>query len=532
MILLSGHTLTPLRKIDAEKLALSLKERDSTATLTYADMSDIGITSWFKDDTEPGQGIVWRVRSFQQLYDQRSTQINLEHVINTLKDFLLFGEIKPADITGHDDAEECEARQAIEYVLRYQRDWILGDFDASYEHVHNNYSFNGDSVFDAISDVSSTLEDAWWSYDMSVYPFRLNITKKSDAVACELRPGRNIKTLSKTIDRTNLYTRFYPIGYDDLHISGEYVSRNENLYGVVSKVETDTSKETEAELIAWANQKLDRHAEPRVTIAVNGLELADATGESLDRLQLGRMCRIPLAEFGTTLTERITEIKYTDKIGQRESVTITLSNTSEDVMQFLADEIKDGSGPSGGGSRTSAVQQKEDHAWFEDTDEHVAMVAEGVIGTDAEGNPNWTRLSQLIVDGAGIHGDVTSLIDGVLYHQSKIEQNEDRISLVVGSNQGGTYIKAAEITAAINGQGQGAILISADIIDIDGLVPKFTTQDITAYRLAASDSISMGNVSMTYQGLNIGDSTFRFNGSTVSWQTVTINGTTITYLGA
>ena len=105
--------------------------------------------------------------------------------------------------------------------------------------------------------------------------------------------------------------------------------------------------------------------------------------------------------------------------------------------------------------------------------------------------------------------------------------------MVVGSYQGGKYVKAAEIVTAINNQtGQGTILLSADVIDIDGLVPKLTTQDITAYRLAATDTISMGNVSMTYQGLNIGDSTFRFNGSTVSWQTVTINGTTITYLGA
>lgn len=529
MILLSGHTLTPLKKIDPEKLSLSLKERDSTATLTYADMGDIGITSWFLDDTEPGQGIVWRVKGFQQMYDQRTGQVNLEHVINTLKDFILFGEITPAVITGHDDADECEARQAIEYVLAHQYDWVLGDFDASYEHVHNNYKFNGDSLFDAISDVSSTLEDAWWSYDMSSYPFRLNITKKNDTVVSELRPGRNIKTISKTIDRTNLYTRFYPIGYDDLHITGEYVSRNESLYGVVSKVETDTSKETEDELIDWANQKLDRHAEPRVTISVDGLELADATGESLDRLRLGRMCRIPLTEFGTTLTERITELSYSDKIHQRESVTITLSNTSEDVMQFLADEIKDGSGPSGGGSRTSAVQQKEDHAWFEDTDEHVAMVAEGIVGYDADGNPDWGRLSQFLVDGEGIHGNVHTIIDGILTNQSTLDITESRVSVVVDA-QGN--VKPAEIVAGINGQTGSFIKLSADVIDIDGLVPKFTTQDITAYRLSASDSISMGNVSMTYQGLNIGDSTFRFNGSTVSWQTVTINGTTITYLGA
>ncbi len=495
MILLSGHTLTPLKKIDPEKLSLSLKERDSTATLTYADMGDIGITSWFLDDTEPGQGIVWRVKGFQQMYDQRTGQVNLEHVINTLKDFILFGEITPAIITGHDDAEECEARQAIEYILRRQRDWVLGDFDASYEHVHNNYSFNGNSLYDALNDISSTLEDAWWSYDMSSYPFQINITKKNDTVVSELRPGRNIKTISKTVDKTNMYTRFYPIGYDDLHISGEYVSKNESLYGVFEKVETDTSKETEADLINWANIKLDRHAEPRVTITVDGLELADATGESLDRLTLGRMCRIPLAEFGTTLTERITELSYSDKIHQRESVTVTLSNTSEDVMQFLADEIKDGSGPSGGGSRTNAVQQKEDHAWFEDTDEHVAMVAEGIVGYDEDGNPDWGRLSQFIVDGEGIHGNVHTIIDGILTNQSTLDMTESRVSVVVDANGN---VKPAEIVAGINGQSGSFIRLSADTIDIDGLISALTTKSLTVASMTmTTDAYMLGN--MTYQ---------------------------------
>ena len=46
MILLNGHSLTMLRKIDVETQALVLKERQSTSSFTTADMTDITINSW------------------------------------------------------------------------------------------------------------------------------------------------------------------------------------------------------------------------------------------------------------------------------------------------------------------------------------------------------------------------------------------------------------------------------------------------------------------------------------------------------
>ena len=88
----------------------------------------------------------------------------------------------------------------------------------------------------------------------------------------------------------------------------------------------------------------------------------------------------------------------------------------------------------------------------------------------------------------------------------------------------------ATIVAAIN-NGASSIVISADHIDIDGLVSKLVSKDIYAQRFTATTIISMGNVTIADQGLNIGDSSFRFDSHLVSWQSATINGTTIHYLG-
>lgn len=429
MILLSGHSLTPDRRVPIEKHSLRLRERESEADITPADMGGIGTESWLLDDVEPGAGIVWRVASIRQEFATATPTVHLEHMINSLRDRIMFGEVDAATMSGRLGATTCTAQEAIEYILSQQSDWVLYSFD--FDDVEGPYKFNGDTLYDALSHVSSTLDGAWWSYDFSVYPFRLSITNKASGVGSELIPGRNLSAITKTVDKSGMYTRFYPIGKDDLHITGDYVSKNESTYGVIAKVETDLSLETEDELTAWANERLRKHADPAVTVEVEGLELADATGEGLDRMRLGRICRVPLSEFGVTIQERITELYYADKAHDRESVTITLSNRQDDVardiLHVIAEEIKTGSGRSGAGGRGAAKDQKEDHAWFEDTDEYVAMCAIGIIGVDSEGNPDWYRLSQLVVDGEGVH----SMVQRVHYDQvemySIITQNEEML---------------------------------------------------------------------------------------------------------
>ena len=422
MILLSGHSLTHARRVPLEALSLSLKERESTATMVPASMTGIGVSSWFQDDTEPGRGIVWRVKSIGEAYATNTPTIQLEHVINTLRDRIMFGEITAATITGNSKATTCTAEQAVRYILSYQADWVLGSFGYS---VSNPYKFDGDSLFDALETVTASLSNACWTYDMSAYPFRLNIVNKDSTVGSELRAGRNLKTITKTIDKSSMYTRFYPIGKDDLHISGNYVERNANVYGVIEKVETDASIDSESELRRWANERLDVHAEPNVTIDVEGYELANATGESLDRMVLGRACRVPLPEYGTTIQERIVTLTYQDKVHQPDVFKATLANNREDITKIIADNMKSG----GKGGRTSTKQSKEDHAWFEDTNDHVAMCAIGIIGTDAQGNPNWTRLSRLEVNENGIYGEVKSVQGELVIAETRIDMNEYAINL-------------------------------------------------------------------------------------------------------
>ena len=446
MIKLQGHTLTPVDLFSPESMALTITERSSTAQITQGlDAPSLQAGDWLLDPTDPGAGIVWRVKTADSVYSGRTVTYTLEHIIQTLRDIAMFGEVKPDTITGIEGAETCTARQAAEYVLSRQDVWVLGDFEYTDSAA---YSFNGDDLFSAMEKITSTLDDPWWDYDLSALPFKLHIRRKSSAAACEMRMGRNIATLRKTVDRSQMYTRIYPIGKKNLHLSGEYLSRNESVWGRKDRVETDQSKETEEMLRLWALDRLKRHCEPAVTITIGGLDLSRATGETLDRLVIGTLCRVPLPEFGVTITERITKLSWKDKIKEPENVTVTLCNTRQDIASIISEQIAGG----GGGARADAKEAEEDHAWFVDTTSHVAMVAEAIIGRDGE-TVDWSRVAEIIVDGSGIHQQVVSAQGSLVTAFFRLDANDESLTSlfqktgVDGLDQGDTLYSCLTQTA-------------------------------------------------------------------------------------
>ena len=457
MILLTAHSLTPRGRFEVETCGLTLEERNSQIQFTLpVGEAELTTGDWIRDDTDPGAGIVYRIRTVETNYQTRTVSCTAEHIIKVLRDTAIFGEVTPEDMGGTETS--VSALAAIKNAINRQSDWVLNEQGFGYGSVSAGYTFNGDSVYEAIETVCSTLEDCWWSYDVSVYPFVLTIAHKATTATCEMRGGRNISSIRRTIDRSRMYTRIYPIGKENLHITGDCLSKNTNIYGVICKVETDQSIESEDHLRMWAQGRLNRHCEPSVNTSINGLELSQETGEPLDHLTLGTVCRVPLPEFGTTLNETITKLQWRDKIKEPENVSVTLSNEMEDVASIIRQEQASGSGLTGRGGRAGAKKAGEDHAWFVDTDDHVSMVAEAIGGVDEDGNVNWSRVSEATVDGEGIHQRVTYAEGDIVTHESRITQNETSITQEITdrSNADGTLSSRISQNA-----GQIALKVSA-----------------------------------------------------------------------
>lgn len=425
MYLLSGQSLATADWFRPESMALNLEERKSTATITVGpEAPAIQVGAWLRDDQEPGNGIIWRVKSVETQYHTNSRTIQLEHIVNTLRDGVMFGEVTPKTITGNNSATTCTAKKAMQYILGRQDIWTLGTFDSAYSDVTNPYNFNGDGLFAALETVTASLDDAHWEYDLSSLPFKLKILSASSDVDSEMRMSRNIRTIRRTVDRSRMFTRLYPIGENNLHITGDYVSRNEATYGTICKIETESSKKDKAELKRWALERLKNHCEPTVTITVDGLDLSQDTGEPLDRLTICRKCRVPLPEFGTTITEKITKLSWSDKIREPKKVTVTLANNREDIASIINKQNAKG----GGGARAKAKKDEEDHAWIDDTTEHVQLVAEAIIGHGPDG-VDWSRVATLGVDGEGIHGRVTRAEGYMVTLSARLDMTEERLTI-------------------------------------------------------------------------------------------------------
>ncbi len=361
MYKLSGHSLTKGEWFQPESQGMVLAERDSTTSITLGpDAPAIAFDDWLLDDDWPEGPYVWRVRGINEdaLTDTRT--VELEHVIKALDDICL-GEVTPETIAGS-GATTCTAKQAVQYILSNHSAWTLGDFEYS---ESLPYEFDGDTLLDALDSVTDSLDSAVWEYDLSVFPFKLHVRQRDNTVRCEMRGERNLLTLKKSITRSGMYTRIYPTGKNNLQVDGGYLSKNEGTYGRVDHRETDQSKSTKASLQSWAQGRLNKHCEPRVSIQISGLELSQETGETLDNLQLNKVCQCPLPEYGTTITERIVKKQWRDRRKEPETVTITLANNSQDVTTIIKEQTR-----GGGGGKAGAGQAKQNYL-FEVNGEHL-----------------------------------------------------------------------------------------------------------------------------------------------------------------
>lgn len=498
MQLLNDHSL----ERDGDRMMpvmmkIDLTERASTVGATVKSRKVPKLNRWVITDEGPTAGMVWRVRDTNdQHIGAGKLTLTVESVVNILKDKIMFGKITPKEITGNSKAEECTAKQAIQYILKKQdvKDFELGTIDYT---DSNPYTFNGDDLFSAIETVTASLEDAYWDINFSKYPFKLNIRRLSEDGWSEMRMNRNITgIINKSQSKNNMYTVFYPIGRNNLKLPGDgCLTKNTGTYGRIEKTEADQSMDTVAKLRAWAREKLRNHAKPLATITIPGRYMAEATGEKLDRIRINRICRVPI-DGESTIEERVIRISWNDWVKDPEGITVTLCNQENDVASIIKEIQKRGGGGKGG--RDDAENAEEDHAWFEDTTSHVAMVAEAIIGKNEEG-VDWKRVAEIIVDGEGIHQKVSAMEGDVEKYGTRLDQNEKAIGLVVGTyDDGGNFIKAGGITAAINDDGSADVFIEARKIHALGeFIANRITAEYISSKIANIATLSVKAIAMS-----------------------------------
>jgi hypothetical protein len=159
------------------------------------------------------------------------------------------------------------------------------------------------------------------------------------------------------------------------------------------------------------------------------------------------------------------------------------------INKETAEKASGGGGGGGGGGRGQTDKEKE---WSE-FETQISANQYQILLRAWQQNKNNEILRQ-----AGIQLDANGVL---IYSQdnenmigSKIQTQADRISLVVEGTGANAHIKPASIVLAINDDGGSTIKLSADTIDIDGVVTALESKDISCHNFKSEGYADMNNI--------------------------------------
>lgn len=339
---LMDRQMREIARVRPTQLSMTLNMTPlSTAEMTLAEGDAAVSVGMFMElyDTGGSAGI-FRVSEVERLYGGKGGQvIRLEHGLCTLGDDVIPGYVELGGATATTAAvlQGLLARQTGGY-------WVLGECEYAEQYA---YSFESENLLTAIISIAEPLAGLpVWRFDQSALPWKLHLRRATDEDACECRMSRNLSGVKVNIDRTALCTRIYPLGYgegaDQLHIGsvngGEKHLDADTIgtWGVAASVYAEPSITDAATLKAAAESVLARTKNPVVTVTLEAEELYALTGEAMDKFHLGRLCRLPLPDWGVTMDERVISIRRTDVFGAPTKVKVTLANQAGTAVKELA----------------------------------------------------------------------------------------------------------------------------------------------------------------------------------------------------
>ena len=331
-----------------QKMQLNLRtDGQSACTMTLApECEDVDIGKIVQLWAPNGDTCIMYVKSRNRDYATGIQTLTLEHVFGLLKDMIVFGEITPPDMTGTATDTTIAVEDALEYLLGQQTaeyfELYVCDFDDE-----EGWKFTNSDVYSALNSIADSIENCQWEFDFSTFPWSISLVEipSSSEVDMEMRKDRNVSSVKVNIDRSQMYTRAYPTGKNDLHIDSvnsnvSYVDYNTGTYGVICKVITDSTIDNPTLLKKWAQKQVKRNSVPKITVTVDGYELSQMTGESLDHFRTGLRCRVTVPDLlDDPIVERMTELSWSDCVSAPNHVTCTLANDLKTITGIIFEQV-------------------------------------------------------------------------------------------------------------------------------------------------------------------------------------------------
>lgn len=437
------HSLRPV-KATVELNIIPL----STASLQMPDGESLPARAYVEMFTALGSAGYFRVRSPQASYGDETPFAELEHAAVEIGDYLVTGKIQ----------DTMTASAALQTVFGHYRGNLWQIASTSINDIVV-VDIDHETVLSGLLAIMDQLPDYHMDFDFSTRPWTLRVVGNDNGVTAEGRLGRNVKSARITYDDSELCTRaYYEIEDEDgdgMPFSRWYTYDSSTIrtYGVVERVVQVDISSDEAKALRVVKDYLRKHQEPIISVEIDGQELSQITGESLDRFQIGKMFRLALPDYHVTVDRNITELIFDDVYGKPLQITVHLASELDTVVSFLHD-VAAGTGSSvgpGGGTKKQSDKWKEYYTGLQQTDYFWDMYARKV-------NENGEILKQagLYIDAGGVlqYADDN---ENMLYARLKVTASYIRAELTDAKNglysrieQTASYIRS-EVSDTANG---------------------------------------------------------------------------------
>ena len=272
--------------------------------------------------------------------DSATRYYDCEHVLATLLNDVLF-KYHQYGGSGIPTAE------VIRYILSHQEteNWVLAtcEFNGEYE-----YNWENVNLLAALFAVPKCFDGAYlWKWDTSVYPWELSLVAPTDELSCEIRYRKNMTSIRRTVDVTNLKNRIYALGYgegdnqltiESVNNGVPYVEDADSIaaYGLCASILVDARFEHAASLKAYVEQVLSEAKEPYFTYSVGAIDLYRLTGDRLSRFAPGVIARIIDEEYGIHVLTRIVKVSKGEVLDDPGTVNVTMANKSLDISDTVS----------------------------------------------------------------------------------------------------------------------------------------------------------------------------------------------------
>lgn len=482
----------------------------STASLTLPEGEHAAFHDWVEVFTQNGSAGVYRVSGASETYTDKAS-VELEHGICALGDAIIPGK---GTISG-------TLPQVLSAMLGYQVVtaggaplWALGSVATNAQ-----ASFDHDST-NLLSAVLAVVPDGYMlTFDQSALPWRIGVSAMETVPSCEGRLARNLRSVTVTVDEEDFCTRIYcnmlpSPGYMDGPTAGTW--------GIKAKTITAQENVTQESLTAYITQYLEDHKSPRVSIECDAEDLSAITGETIDRLEKGRLFRLALPDYGVAMEERILSVHTGSAYDEPERVRLTLANSirdTADTLVYIENSVNGGASSSsarggyvrggGGGSGISQASVLDmlkktetyitaDEAWTREAGIRIESNTAEMYATKQAIVGNWT-------------GDVET-IDALIKAST---DNGGLVAMLVGRKNSAEDVNALISATAAGG---GLITLKASQTDFDKMGKRVDTAEASikvnskSIELKVSKNGVISAINQTPESVTIDASRINLNG--------------------